>query len=76
MADALQMAALKRILNKRAVMFGSFGWSGGALKRIKEIIEPLKWTLSDTFEFAGGPTSEDLKKAEAFGAKFAKSVKD
>jgi len=69
------MAALKRIMNKQAVMFGSFGWSGGALKRIKEIVEPLKWTLSDTFEFAGGPTPEDLKNAEKFGTEFAKTIK-
>jgi len=75
-ADVLQMAALKRIMNKQAVMFGSFGWSGGALKRIKEIVQPLKWTLSDTFEFAGGPTPEDLENAETFGAEFAKTIKE
>jgi anaerobic nitric oxide reductase flavorubredoxin len=69
------MAAMKRILNKKAVMFGSFGWSGGALKKIKEIVEPLKWDLTATFEFAGGPTAEDLKKAQKFGAEFAREIK-
>jgi anaerobic nitric oxide reductase flavorubredoxin len=73
--QVLEMAAMKRILNKKAVMFGSFGWSGGALKKIKEIVEPLKWDLTATFEFAGGPTAEDLKKAQKFGAEFAREIK-
>ena len=73
-AQILQMAALKRVLNKKAAMFGSFGWSGGALKAIKNIIEPLKWDLADIFEFQGGPTPEDLKKGHEFGVEFAKKV--
>ena len=75
MADVLNMAVRKRIKNKKAAYFGSYGWSGGALKEMKKIIEPLKWDLSDTFEFFGAPTEEDVKKAEEFGARFAKSVK-
>ncbi len=73
-AQILEMAALKRVLNKKAAMFGSFGWSGGALKAIKNIIEPLKWNLADIFEFQGGPTPEDLKKGHEFGVEFAKKV--
>jgi flavorubredoxin len=73
--QVLEMAALKRITNKKAAMFGSYGWSGGALKKIGSIIEPLKWDLTDTFEFAGGPAPSDLGKAEKFGAAFAKTVK-
>ena len=55
-------------------MFGSFGWSGGALRAIKNIIEPLKWDLADIFEFQGGPTLKDLKKGHEFGVEFAKKV--
>ena len=76
MAQVLEMAAQKRISRKKAVMFGSYGWSGGALKRIKEIVQPVKWDIADTLEIIGGPTEEDLKKAEAFGADFAKTIKE
>ena len=70
-AQALEMAALKRVLNKKVAMFGSYGWSGGALKHLKKIVEPVKWELVDSFEFVGKPTEEDLKRGEEFGARFA-----
>ncbi|HUV06390.1 MAG TPA: FprA family A-type flavoprotein [Spirochaetia bacterium] len=73
--QVLEMAALKRIMNKKAFMFGSFGWSGGALKKIRDIIDPLKWDLVETYEFAGGPTTEELKRGEKLGADFARTVK-
>lgn len=75
MADVLSMAVRKRIKNKIAGYFGSFGWSGGALREMKRIIEPLKWNLVDTFEFVGSPTKADVKKAEEFGVQFAELVK-
>jgi anaerobic nitric oxide reductase flavorubredoxin len=75
MADVLNMAVRKHIKNKIAGYFGSFGWSGGALKEMKKIIEPLKWNLVEAFEFVGTPTKADVKKAEEFGAQFAELVK-
>ena len=75
-ANVLSMAALKRIHNKKAAYFGSYGWSGGALRGLKNIIEPLKWNLMDTLEFTGCPTEKDLKCAEEFGEKFAQFVKE
>jgi flavorubredoxin len=74
-AQAVEMAVLKRVLNKKAAFFGSYGWSGGALRELKKIIEPVKWDLLDTIEFPGGPTEEDLKKGQAFGADFAEHLK-
>jgi anaerobic nitric oxide reductase flavorubredoxin len=75
MASALTMAVNKRILNRRAAFFGSYGWSGGALKEVKKIIEPAKWELNETLEFIGSPKPEDLKKGEELGRKFAESIK-
>jgi len=74
MAQALEMAVLKRVLNKKVAAFGSYGWSGGALKHLKEIIEPIKWELVDSFQFIGKPSKEDLKEGEEFGARFAELV--
>ncbi len=74
-AEVLNMAAHKLIKNKKAAFFGSYGWSGGALRGLKKIIEPLKWDLVDNLEFVGCPTEEDLKKGEEFGASFAQLIK-
>ncbi|MEJ2306057.1 MAG: FprA family A-type flavoprotein [candidate division WOR-3 bacterium] len=76
MGDVLRMAELKRITNKKFAMFGSYGWSGGALKEIKNIVGSVKWDLTDSFEFKGGPTKEELKKGEEFGRKFGELIKN
>ncbi len=75
MAEVLTMAVNKRISNRKAGFFGSYGWSGGALREVKKIIEPAKWDLIETLEFVGSPKPEDLKKGEEFGRKFAESLK-
>ncbi len=74
-AHVLDMARRKRILNKQAAWFGSYGWSGGALRELEALIEPLKWNLLETFEFRGGPTAEDFDAAKQFGARFAQALK-
>lgn len=75
MAEVLRMAGHKRIRQKKAAFFGSYGWSGGALKGVKQIVEPLKWEIGDTFEFIGTPTMEDMDTAREFGRKFASLIK-
>jgi len=72
--DALHHAGLKRVLNKKAAMFGSYGWSGGALRNLKEIIEPLKWELTGTLEFNGSPSTEQLAEAYSFGKEFGERI--
>ncbi|MDH4137640.1 MAG: FprA family A-type flavoprotein [Anaerolineae bacterium] len=74
-AQVLDMAAQKRIRNKKVARFGSYGWSGGAQRDFERIIEPLKWELVDYFEFIGSPTEEELRQGEEFGARFAQRVK-
>ncbi len=70
----LEMAVLKRIINKKIAYFGSYGWSGGALAHLKKIIEPVKWDLVGSFDFAGGVTKENLKRGETFGIKFGELI--
>jgi flavorubredoxin len=74
MVDVLNNVALKRIMNKKLITFGSYGWGGGALKTIKKIVEPLSWELFESYEFNGGPTDEDLRKGEELGKKFAQLI--
>jgi len=75
MVQVLEMAAVKKIQNKQVARFGSYGWSGGAQRRFESLIEPLKWELTDSFEFVGSPSEEDLEHGEAFGAQFARLIK-
>jgi flavorubredoxin len=74
-AEVLTMAVNKRILNRKAAFFGSFGWSGGALKDVRRIIEPAKWVLGETFEFVGSPKPDELVKGREFGRRFAELIK-
>lgn len=74
-AQVLEIASLKRVMNKKTAMFGSFGWSKGALAEIKKMTEPLKWEMEMTYEFQGGPDKDKLKRGEEFGAEFARIVK-
>jgi flavorubredoxin len=76
MAQTLDMAAQKRIRNKKVARFGSYGWSGGAQRHFERLIEPLKWELADSFEFVGAPTDADLHHGEEFGARFAQLIKE
>jgi len=75
MVQVLEMAAVKKIQNKKVARFGSYGWSGGAQRRFESLIEPLKWELTDSFEFIGAPTEEDLKRGEELGAHLAQAIK-
>jgi len=74
-AHALDMAGLKRVVNKKAAIFGSYAWSKGGMAAFRKIVEPLKWDVTDILEFRGSPTAELLKKGEEFGERFAAAVK-
>ena len=75
MSLALEEAAIKRVMHKQMAYFGSYGWSGGALRQVKKQVEPIKWEILDTFEFAGGPTDEALERAYQFGVEFGRRMK-
>jgi len=74
MMEVLNMAVLKRIVNKKATYFGSYGWSKGALKLTRSIVGEINWELVESFEFHGGVNQSKLKEGELFGKKFAESL--
>jgi anaerobic nitric oxide reductase flavorubredoxin len=74
-AQAIDMAALKRVINKKAAIFGSYGWSKGGMAAFRKMVEPLKWEVTETFEFRGSPTAEQLLQGEELGERFAAAVK-
>jgi anaerobic nitric oxide reductase flavorubredoxin len=71
----LHLCALKRIHGRRYAIYGSCGWSGGAFKHAAAAVEPLQWTLHDSFQFVGSPTDEDLRRGEEFGSAFGRSIR-
>jgi flavorubredoxin len=73
-AQALEVAAHKRLLNKKVGYFGSYGWSGGAKRACEGIVEPLKWQWVEAFEFNGAATRDRLREGEAFGERFARAL--
>jgi flavorubredoxin len=67
----LDIAARKRIRDRKLAYFGSFGWSGGARREITKRAEDLNWELTEAWEFQGGPTHSVLAKGEELGYRFA-----
>ncbi|HPZ52684.1 MAG TPA: FprA family A-type flavoprotein, partial [Clostridia bacterium] len=61
-----------------AFRFGSYGWSGGAEKALKEIIERnnMKWDVIDSAEFEGAPKEGHLEKIEKAVLKLIEKIKD
>jgi anaerobic nitric oxide reductase flavorubredoxin len=76
LAQVLAMAMVKKIRNKKTAMFGSYGWSKGALREIQRIVEPAKWDMTGTLEFAGAPDGAMLKRGEEFGAEFGRMIRE
>jgi len=76
MAEVLHMCAMKRVRNKICGMFGSHGWSGGAVKHARSIVEPLKWDFADALDFTGAPSKEDMMRGVRYGQEFAARVKE
>lgn len=74
MAHALDVAARKKVQNRKAAYFGSYGWGGGGEQEFRRLAEAMKWEVLEAFAFRGGPTREDLKRGEEFGERFARAV--
>jgi flavorubredoxin len=61
---------------KKAAAFGSYGWGGGAVKKIQEAMVRGKMEIvMEPFTVKWVPTDEELKNAYEFGREFARRVK-
>ncbi len=74
--EMIREAISKGIKNRRVGMFGSYGWSGGALRELKKLSEPVGWEIIDSLEIKGGASREHVAQAAAFGRKFAQALHD
>lgn len=63
------------IQKKPVALFGSYGWSGEAVKNLKLRLEGLKVNIfEEEMRVVFVPTLEDLQKAKEFGKSFAQTV--
>ncbi len=77
MAAVLDEVGKKKIINRKAFRFGSYGWSGGAQKELAEINERLNmnWDYLEPVEFKGRPTDRDGALLRQRGVELAAAVK-
>ncbi|MFX1511252.1 MAG: FprA family A-type flavoprotein [Promethearchaeota archaeon] len=73
--NVLEIAMRKRMNDKKAAFFGSYGWKGGSIPKLEKMAEELRWEVHSTFPFKGGINKEILAQGEEFGEKFAESLK-
>lgn len=75
MAWVLDMFARKKLMNKKVLRFGSFGWSGGAQRELETLTEKLQWDFVNPVEWQGAPTGETLSLATARSRELAAKIK-
>lgn len=76
MAHVIDDLLRKKVQNKKAFRFGSFGWSGGAQRELETLTEKAKWDFIEPVEWQGAPSKEDLEAGFNRGKELAKAVKE
>ncbi len=72
---ATELVASFGVRGKVAAVFGSFGWGGGAARRIKARLEQGGFQVLDVLEIRGPPKPEHVEKAVALGKIVAEKVR-
>ncbi len=76
MADTLTYVKGLRPRKKVGVAFGSYGWSGEAVKHLLKFLEDIKAeVVSEGLKVQYVPTHEDLKTCAELGRKLAQTIK-
>ena len=76
MADLLTYLKGLRPTGKIGAAFGSFGWSGEAVKHINGFMEEMKFDILDPgIKVKNVPTDEDLQKCVELGRKVGQAIK-
>ena len=75
-APVLSDLEVLKPVGKKAAAFGSYGWGGGAVKRIEEALTRGKMEIvMEPFTVKWVPSAEELQRAYEYGRKFAETVK-
>jgi flavorubredoxin len=76
LAASVELIRTIKPRGKLVAVFGSYGWSGGAAKEIKNRLAPVGFDVIDTLEIQGPPRGEALEKARALGKTVADKIKE
>lgn len=74
MSTVIDMASIKRITDKEAIFFGSYGWAGTAKRDFLEKVAPLNWKMFETIDFEGSAGEMGLAQLEDLGKRFARHL--
>jgi anaerobic nitric oxide reductase flavorubredoxin len=73
--DFLNLLKIKGFSNRCAGVFGSFGWSGEATRKLELELTNMGFELVDKpLRVHGSPTKEDLQQARQLGKAIAKKA--
>jgi flavorubredoxin len=61
---------------KYGVVLSSYGWGGGAIKHIQEVLGPSKLEVVGALEINGPPTEENIRQIVELGKTLAKKIKE
>jgi len=61
---------------KFGVVVSSYGWGGGAIRHITEILGPSKIEVVGTMEINGPPSENDIKQLIKLGKSLAEKIKE
>lgn len=76
MHNLLNVIKMNRLQNHILGMFGSYSWSGGALKALKEFGDSCDYdVIETTAEAKGAPTKEDLELCRQIAVEMANKLK-
>ncbi len=78
MASVLEELGKKKVHNRIAFRFGSYGWSGGAQKELDAIMERYKtgWEFLEPVEFKGSPAEADIDRIQTQCRRVAAAVNE
>ncbi|MGB9960365.1 MAG: FprA family A-type flavoprotein [Candidatus Bathyarchaeales archaeon] len=61
---------------KYVVLLSSYGWGGGAIKQVQEVLEQFKVEVVGAVDVNGPPTEENMRKIVEIGKVLAKKIKE
>jgi flavorubredoxin len=61
---------------KFGVVLSSYGWGGGAIKQVQEILGPSKMEIVGAMETNGPPSESDIEKIVGFGKVLVRRIKE
>ncbi len=74
-SNFLEIAEKKKLKDRVAGVFGSYGWGGGSARQIKNTVESLNWDLvSPPVQFNGNPSEDQLENGFELGKKISKQI--